>query len=189
MSGFDPASFLPFGSQFGGNITGMIEGFEQRKAGASMGKQMGGGMGIAGGAMGLMGDITSGVSKIQQGKQFKQAGLTAQGRTMQAQAGLDIAAGAASMGGPIGMAVAAPLKLISMLLNIQGPRKRRQRRAAEQRQRVKAKHAGMRANAAAAGMQFAGGMLRTGASMGPEPTVMDPTAPAHSFTPGTSFNG
>lgn len=204
MSAFDPSSFLPFGAQFGGNMAGMIgsapdpnaqagsvaaqgTGFQGRAAGASMGAQMGGAMGIAGGATSLMGDVMGGVKKIQEGKALKSAGLKAEGRTKQAQAGLDMAAGAASMAGPIGMAVAAPLKLISMLLNIQGPRKKRQRREAEWRKKRDARHSAMRANAAAAGMQAAGGILRTGATIGPEPTVPDPTAPVHSFQPGTTL--
>lgn len=201
MSAFDPSSFLPFGASFGGNMAAMIgqkpdeetgfagTGFQGRAAGASYAQQMGGAMGIAGGIADLGGAITGGVSKIQEGKALKQAGLKAEGRTKQAQAGLDMAASAAQMGGPIGMAVAAPLKLISALLNIQGPRKRRQRRQAEWRQKRDARHSAMRANAAAAGMQAAGGVLRTGASIGPEMTVPDPTAPVHSFSPGTTFNG
>jgi hypothetical protein len=164
-------------------------GFRARQEGANYSQQMGGAMGIAGGATSLVGDVMGGVGKIQQGKGLKQQGLKAEGRKMQAQAGLDMAAGVAQMGGPIGMAVAAPLKLISMLLNIQGPRAKRQRRQREQRERRDAKHSGMRAQAAAAGMQIAGGVLRTGASVGPQPTIADPTAPVVSFNPGITTNG
>lgn len=189
MSMFDPSSFLPQGAQFGGNMAAMQKGFQERQAGAEMKDQMGGAAGIAGGAMGVMSAVTSAIPQIRQGKQLKAQGQKAAGRVQQAQAGIDMAASAASMAGPIGMAVAAPLQLISALMNIQGPRQRRQKREAEQRQRVKAKNSAMRANAAAAGMQFAGGALRTGASIGPQPTVDNPTAPAHSFNPNTTFNG
>jgi hypothetical protein len=186
---FDPSSFLPMGAQFGGNMTAMVKGFEQRQQGQDYKAQMGGMAGIAGGATGLVGSVTSAIPQIQQGKAAKQAGLKHTGRQMQAQAGLNMAASAASMGGPIGAAVAAPLMLISALMNIQGPRKRRERRAAEQRAKVQAKTSSMRANAAGAGMQLAGGIMRTGASIGPQPTVADPTAPVHSFTPQVSNNG
>lgn len=203
---FNPSSFLPYGAQFGSNMGAMVgqspdaaaaagsaaqqgTGFKGRAAGADMKSQMGGAAGIAGGAMGLVGGITGGVAKIQEGKALKDAGLKAAGRTKQAQAGLDMAASAAEMAGPIGMAVAAPLKLISMLLNIQGPRKKREKRQAEFRQKRDARHASMRANAAAAGMQAAGGTLRTGATIGPETTVPDPTGPIHSFSPTTTYNG
>jgi hypothetical protein len=138
--------------------------------------------------MGLAGAVIGGVSKIQEGKSLKDAGLKSAGRTKQAQAGLDMAASAAEMAGPIGMAVAAPLKLISMLLNIQGPRKKREKRQLEMKNKRSAKHASMRANAAAAGMQAAGGALRTG-PIGPETTVPDPVGATHSFSPTTTYNG
>jgi len=186
---FDPSSFLPYGAQFGSNMAGMVKGFEQKKAGADMKTQMGGGMGIAGGAMGVMGAATAAVPKIQQAKQLQSAGLEARGKLDKAQSGLDIAASAASMAGPWGMVAGGVLKLISGLMNIQGPRQKRQKRAAEQRARVQAKTSAMRANAAAAGMQVAGGALRTGAAIGPQATVADPTAPTHSFNPLTTSNG
>ena len=198
MSSFDPTTFLPYGAQFGSNMTAMIgkapnaeqgfagTGFQGRAAGASFSEQMGGAAGIAGGAMSLVGSVMGGVGKIQDGKAMKQAGMKAQGRRTQAQAGLDMAASAASMGGPIGSAIAAPLQLISALLNINGPRAKRQKRRAEMQQRSSAKRSAMMANATAAGMQVAGGVLRTGASMGPEPTVADPSIPTISFNPMTT---
>jgi hypothetical protein len=206
MSSFNPSSFLPYGAQFGSNMGAMIgqapqsgaaagsaaaqgSGFQGRAAGADMKSQMGGAAGIAGGAMGLVGAVTGGVAKIQEGKALQDAGLKAAGRTKKAQAGLDMAASAAEMAGPIGMAIAAPLKLISMLLNIQGPRKKREKKRLEMRNKQTAKHASMRANAASAGMQAAGGALRTGAMIGPEATVPDPTGPTHSFSPTTTYNG
>ena len=178
------------GGQFGsamGDLAGMAEGFEQRKAGGNMQAQMGGAMGIAGGAMGVAGAIQSGVQKGKMGKQYKQAGLTAQGRKMQAQAGLDTAASVASMAGPFGMVAGGVLKLISGLLNIKGKKAKRQEREATTRRLAKAKHSSMRANAAAAGTQLAGGMLRTGAAIGPQPTVADPTGPTHTFQPTTTY--
>jgi hypothetical protein len=189
MSMFDPSSFLPRGAQFGGNMAAIQKGFELRQEGANYKDQMGGVAGIAGGAMGVMGAVTSAIPQIRQGKQLKAQGQKAAGRVKQAQSGIDMAASAAQMAGPIGAAVAAPLQLISALMNIQGPRQKRQKRQAEQRQRIKAKNSAMRANAAAAGMQFAGGALRTGAHIGPQPTVQDPSAPVHSFNPNTTFNG
>ena len=182
-SPFDPASFLPLGSQFGSSMTGMLDGFEQRQAGADFKTQMGGAQGFISGGMNLMGDVTNAVSLIQTGKQYQQAGMTAQGRKMKAQAGIDMAAGAAEMAGPIGMGVGMALRGISALLNIQGPRAKRQKRRAEQRARAESKHSAMRANAAAAGLRGAGGMLRTGAHIGPEPTIQNPLAATYSYMP------
>lgn len=186
---FDPDSYLPYGASFGNNLAGMQQGFEQKKAGADMKTQMGGASGIAGGAMGVMGAVTSAVPQIKQAKAKQAAGLEARGKLDKAQAGLDIAASAASMAGPWGMVAGGILKVISGLMNIQGPRQKRQKREAEWRRKRDARHSAMRANAAAAGMQAAGGILRTGASVGPEMTVPDPTAPVHTFSPGTTFNG
>jgi len=189
VSGFDPEAYLPYGAQFGNNMAGMQKGFEQRAAGADMKTQMGGAAGIAGGAMGVVGAATAAVPKIQQAKAKQAQGLEARGKLDKAQAGLDIAASAASMAGPWGMVAGGVLKVISGLMNIQGPRQKRQKRQAEFRKKRDAKHSAMRANSAAAGMQFAGGMLRTGASLGPEQTVPDPTGPVHSFNPRTTSNG
>ena len=189
---FDPESFLPGAGQFGsamGSITGIQKGFEQKAAGADMKTQMGGAAGIAGGAMDVMGSVTAAVPKIKQAKAKQAAGLEARGKLDKAQSGLDIAASAASMAGPWGMVAGGVLKVISGLMNIQGPRQKRQKREAEFRQKRDAKHSAMRANAAAAGMRFAGGTLRTGASIGPEQTVPDPTGPVHSFNPRTTSNG
>lgn len=186
---FDPSSFVPQAAQFGGNMAAMQKGFEQKQTGADMKTQMGGGMGIAGGAMGVMSAATAAVPKIRQANAKQAAGLEARGKLDKAQTGLDIAASAASMAGPWGMVAGGVLKLISGLMNIEGPRQKRQKRAAEQRQRRDAKTSAMRANAAAAGMQFAGGALRTGASIGPAQTVADPTAQVHSFQPSTTPNG
>jgi hypothetical protein len=129
------------------------------------------------------------VPKIQQAKAKQAAGLEARGKLDKAQAGLDIAASAANMAGPWGMVAGGVLKLISAFMNINGPRQKKQRRRAEQRRRISAKHSAMRSNAAAAGMQFAGGMLRTGGGQGPQATVADPTGPTYSFNPSTSVHG
>jgi len=166
----------------------MQKGFEQKKAGGDMKSQMGGAAGIAGGAMEVMGSVTAAVPKIRQAKQKQAAGMEARGKLDKAQAGIDIAASAASMAGPWGMVAGGVLKVISALMNIQGPRQKRQKREAEFRQKRDGRHAAMRANSAAAGMQFAGGNLRTGA-IGPENTVPDPTGPVHSFNPRTTSNG
>lgn len=186
---FDPESYLPYGANFGSSMAGMQKGFEAREAGKGMKDQMGGAAGIAGGAMELMGSVTSAIPKIKDAKAKQAQGLEARGKLDKAQAGIDMAASAANMAGPFGMVAGGILKVISGLMNIQGPRQKRQKREAEFRQKRDARHAGMRANAAAAGMQFAGGTLRTGASIGPEQTVPDPTGPVHSFNPRTTSNG
>jgi hypothetical protein len=175
--------------QFGGNMAGIKTGFEQRAAGADMKTQMGGAAGIAGGAMGVMSSVTSAVPKIKQAKQLQAGGQEARGKLDKAQTGLDIAASAASMAGPWGMVAGGVLKAISFMMNIQGPRQKRQKRAAAQRKRVTAKHTAMRANAAASGMAMAGGALRTGAAIGPQATVAPVTNPVQSFTPSVSPNG
>ena len=177
-----------FGSTMG-SISGIQSGLEKRAEGADMKSQMGGAAGIAGGAMGVMGAVTGGVAKIQEGKALKDAGLGAAGRVKQAQAGIDMAASAADMAGPFGQIAGGVLKLVSALMNIQGPRQKRQKRQAEFRRKRDGRHAGMRAAAAGAGMKLAGGIMRTGATIGPEPTVPDPVAPVNTFSPNTTPNG
>ena len=114
----------------------MGEAFAARKAGVSgiknqMGKA-GFGAGIASGAGQIMGGVTQLAAIGRQGERGTSAQTAA--NKSRAQAGLNIASGAASMAGPWGMVAAAPLQLVSMLLNIKGPRQRR-REQAEQRQR------------------------------------------------------
>jgi hypothetical protein len=189
MSQFDPASFMPQGASFGSNMGAMAQGFEKKAQGADMKTQMGGAAGMAGGAMELMGSVTSAVPKVRAARDKIEQGQGARGRLDKAQAGIDIAASAASMAGPWGQVAGGVLKMISMFMNIQGPRQKRQKRAMEQRNRQQAKHTSMRANAASAGMRYAGGALRTGGAVGPEPTVAPVTNPVQSFNPSVSPNG
>jgi len=136
-----------FGSTMG-SISGIQSGLEKRAAGGDMKSQMGGAAGIAGGAMEVMGSVTAAVPKIRQAKQKQAAGLEARGKLDKAQAGIDIAASAASMAGPWGMVAGGVLKVISALMNIQGPRQKRQKREAEFRQKRGGRRAALRGNSA-----------------------------------------
>lgn len=172
MSQYDPYNAMPQGGQFGANMGAMAKGFEVRKAGGDMGAQMGGAAGIMGGIGGAAGGIMGGAMKIKSADRS-----TIQGRKETAQGSLDMAASVANAAGPIGMAVAAPLKLISMLLNIKGPRQKREEARKKQAARLDSKHSAMRQSAIAAATSGAGGMLRTGQQIpAQQTTVQDPAA-------------
>lgn len=121
----DPSGYF---SQFGGIATSMLSQFAGGNAtdsSSAYGQKMGGGAGAAAGAIGAVGGVASGITKAVRADTGKE----------RAQGVLDTAASAASAAGPWGMVAAAPLQLVSALLNIKGPRERRkERREADQAQ-------------------------------------------------------
>lgn len=166
MSDYDPSGYF---SQFGGVATTMVSQFAGGNATdptKSFTQKAGGAGALAAGAIGAAGGIVEGAMRIKNADSKKE----------KAQGGIDIAASAAGAAGPWGQVAAAPLKLISALMDIKGPRERRR----ERREKDRVQQYGMQQQAGKAGIRGSNPSRSAGIAASPITTVPLGT-PAPSF--------